>query len=113
MAQEDHNSASGTSERVFAEAREQFLSSITAQERSRFSQCSADELLTGIEDTGKFAQEKRKWTVSFARIRDFSDKLKPYFEVCNIVLQSHPEWSAIAWGAFRLVLQVSLHLSRI
>ena len=40
-------------------------------------------------------------------IHKFGASLQPYFKILNIVVQSHPEWSAIAWGAVRLVLQVS------
>jgi hypothetical protein len=44
---------------------------------------------------------------SLTRIKTFSSRLQPYFDILNIVVQSHPEWAAIAWGAIRLVLQVS------
>ena len=43
------------------------------------------------------------------KIKALSDKLEPYFEVIQIVIQSNPEWTAIAWGAFRLILQVWYH----
>lgn len=40
------------------------------------------------------------------RIKALGDSLQPYFDVIGITIQSHPAWAAIAWGAFRLVLQV-------
>jgi hypothetical protein len=107
MAAYNHDFDSEANYIVFREARDRFLNSLAEKDRSRFSECSVDQLLSDIEGFEKFAQNKRKWITPLKRIKDFSDKLQPYFEICSIVLQSHPEWSAIVWGAFRLILQVS------
>jgi len=40
------------------------------------------------------------------RVKAFSDNLKHYFDVIGILIQSHPEYAALVWGAVRLVLQV-------
>lgn len=42
------------------------------------------------------------------RISNLAKCLQPYFEVIGLVVSSHPEFSAIVWGALRLVFQVSL-----
>ena len=41
-----------------------------------------------------------------ASVKSFSDALEPYFESLGILVQSHPEYAALVWGAFRLVFQV-------
>jgi hypothetical protein len=93
----------GLNDRVFNDAREQFLATLSDQERNQFSKCtSAAALLQDIERFG--ARFKQKGILS--RIKSFTDHLQPYFEILGIVVQSNPEWAAIAWGAFRLVLQV-------
>ena len=93
--------------RIFCEARDKFLDSLPMQERSRFSKCaSIEQLLAEIKEPEAFRKKHKEWTKTMGRVKEFCDCLQPYFEIANITLQSHPEWTAIAWGAFRLILQV-------
>ena len=63
-------------------------------------------LLKHIEGFAVFKSNHPKISQTLEHIKTFSDRLEPYFEVGTIVLQTHPEWTAIAWGAFRLILKV-------
>jgi hypothetical protein len=40
-------------------------------------------------------------------VTKIADCLKPYFEVIDVLVSSHPEYAAVIWGALRLVFQVS------
>ena len=93
---------------VFQSARDSFLDTISQEERAQFSNCANVEML--MEDVGAFSEFKsdhRRASKFLERIKNFGDQIQPYFEVCGILLQAHPEWTAIAWGAFRLILKVS------
>lgn len=93
---------------AMGEAHRKFLASLSSRDRAKFSKCpSAAELM-------KFAQtlnavSKPRGYQFLNRIRTFSDTLQPYFGVIELVIQSHPEIAAIAWGCLRLVLQVRAH----
>lgn len=45
----------------------------------------------------------------FDKLSDFSIRLSPYFDVVNILVSSHPEYSALVWGSIRFLFQVSIH----
>jgi hypothetical protein len=91
---------------LFLKAKETFLDSLSDRERSQFSACaSAEDLLASLE-ANQFVKDHRRWTSFLGKIRDFSDHIKPYFDVCNIFVSSNPEFAALAWGGFRLILQV-------
>jgi uncharacterized FlgJ-related protein len=92
---------------LFREAQAQFLSSLSGREQSYFSTCdTVQKLIADVKSFGAFQKDHRKWSRCQQRIEAFSDQLQPYFEILNIVVQSQPQWTGIAWGAFRLVLQV-------
>ncbi|ORY10382.1 hypothetical protein BCR34DRAFT_566803 [Clohesyomyces aquaticus] len=89
----------------FQQAHAEFLDKLTDEEKGSFLQVkTSKELLEGLQKFSQFSKNKTKWTNLCNRVRGCSDKLNPYFSVISITVQSHPEWAAIAWGAFRLVL---------
>ncbi|KAI1125886.1 hypothetical protein F5Y10DRAFT_294264 [Nemania abortiva] len=93
---------------LFSKARDTFLASVSASERSLYAKClSAGELLKQLESFAHFKKDRARWSKCFNRIKRFADHLEPYFEVVGIFVSSHPEWTAIAWGALRLVLQLA------
>ncbi|KAF2200065.1 hypothetical protein GQ43DRAFT_90178 [Delitschia confertaspora ATCC 74209] len=94
-------------DKLFNDAKSSFLETLTPQERDQFTGCSsADQLLCDIRTLENLPKSRR--ALPFMRkIKGFSDFLSPYFKVIEIVFQSNPEWSCIAWGAFRLVLQLA------
>ena len=90
----------------FEQAIEQFHASLAPKERSLFSKCnSADELLSTVEDL-EIIKKSRESSRLVRRVKLFNDSLGHYFAVIDILVQSHPEYAALAWGAVRLVLQV-------
>lgn len=92
---------------VFEEARDRFLSSLDPADHRLFSPCaSADDFLAAIpklEDMARTASHRRK---NFKYIELLAKQIQPYFDVVGVFVQSHPEFAALFWGAFRLVLQV-------
>ena len=92
----------------FKQAHAEFLGQLSDEEKRQFLQIkTSKELLEGLEKLGQFPKSNKKWTKVCNSVKKCSDKLNPYFAVVSVTVQSHPEWAAIAWGAFRLVLLVS------
>lgn len=92
---------------VFEDVQARFLRSLPPRERKLFEHCSSPEQM--VAETGKLgviADDRIRGTKLIGKIKSFTEKIKPYFEVIGIIIQSYPEYAAIAWGAFRLVLQV-------
>jgi hypothetical protein len=90
----------------FEEALDQFRASLAPQEQSIFTQCSSpEELIRHVENLESIKKIQKRGAL-MQRVKTFSDSLRHYFDVIGILVQSHPEYAALAWGAFRLVLQV-------
>jgi hypothetical protein len=101
-----------TSMDEFEQARDAFLAQVSDEEKAQFAQVkSTKDFLEGIKEFEQYAKNKKKWAKVLRGVQKCSEKLEPYFAVLGIFVSSHPEWAAIAWGAFRLVLQVSRCLS--
>jgi len=90
----------------FAEAYHSFLKSLSEKDRQQFSKCTSPEALKkDIFSLQIVAKDKtRKWET---RINSFINTLQPYFRVVDTLVSSNPEYAAIAWGAVKLVFQVS------
>jgi hypothetical protein len=92
----------------FQQAREDFFAEISAEERVRFCKIkSSKDFLDEFKKFETYDKSKKKWMKLFKAVKGCSDKLEPYFETLGLFVSAHPEYAAIAWGAFRLVLQVS------
>jgi hypothetical protein len=93
---------------VFKEVQTRFLASLPQMEKNLFSHCSSAEQM--VEDTSKLAiiaKDRIRGAKFIGKIKGFNEKISPYFEVIGIIIQSHPESAAIAWGALRLIFQVT------
>lgn len=92
----------------FKRAHEDFLDQLSEAEKKQFAPIKDSQ--TFLAEVGKLGQlsKSRKWTKLFAAVQKCSQQLAPYFDVVGIVVQSHPDWAAIAWGSFRLILVASL-----
>jgi hypothetical protein len=105
MAQHNHRPVE--LDKLFSNAKSSFLTTLAPEERCGFATCeSADKLISDIQQFLPHHRARRA-LLAMDRIRKFSNYLEPYFKVIEIVCQSNAEWTCIAWGAFRLVLQVS------
>ena len=95
---------------IFNQAREAFLAGLPAKERAQFAQlgCSvtAHDVLATIRNIKTQFSSHQHVGPIINKITSFTTRIQPYFEVLGIIVSSHPESAAIAWGAFRLVLQV-------
>jgi hypothetical protein len=103
-------------DQLFRQARDGFLAALPADERQRFTQLgntSADDVSSAITAMRAQFRDKKGATSVFTKIDKFTAKISPYFEVLGIMVSSHPEWTAIAWGALRLVLQVGTHVTKV
>jgi hypothetical protein len=97
------------SEDVFAAARDRFLDSLEDDERMLFSPCaSAEDLLGGLKKLNIIAKKLQTQRSSglLDQVKKFSDRLKPFFEIVDIFISSNPQYTALVWGALRLVLKV-------
>jgi hypothetical protein len=94
----------------FLKAHELFFDALSGSEKSQFKPCtSSEELLDEVKKFVRFKGEKRNWIRPFECIKKFSDSLSPYFDIIGTFIQSNPQWSAIAWGIVRFILQVRKH----
>lgn len=95
-------------EQLFSEARDLFLESLSDGERSLYSKCpTSTALLEDLRTFAGFRQHHSRWSKPLAKLEIFANRLEPYFEIIGICIQSNPEWTAIAWGAIRLILKAS------
>lgn len=93
---------------VFGKAKEKFLSELSPDERPRFVEYySAGAILDELKNLQNSTKDRPIWTRAMSSINKFTELLHPYFDVLAILVQSHPEWAAVAWGALRLILQVT------
>lgn len=96
---------------TFVKAKGDFLASLSAAEKAQFAECStAQELLDHVQKMDIISKTKRRGMPLFRTIKNFSNRLSPYFKIIETLCSSHPDWSCIAWGAFRLVLQACIAL---
>jgi len=92
----------------FLKSHELFFNALSGNEKSQFKSCrSSEELLEEVKKFLRFKGEKRSWTRPFECIKRFSDSLAPYFDIIGTFIQSNPQWSAIAWGTVRFILQLA------
>lgn len=92
---------------VFRQARDQFLQALAPENQGNFIRIrTSQELIDSFSKFQQFKQDNSRASRLLNVVKKCSEKLEPYFQIIGIVVQSHPEWTAIAWGAFRLVLQV-------
>lgn len=90
----------------FQQAHKDFLAQLSDEEKKQFAPIKDGKtFLTEVSKLGQ-ATKARKWTKLFRTISRCSENLATYFDVAGILVQSHPEFAAIAWGSFRLVLSV-------
>jgi hypothetical protein len=91
---------------LFQEAKGAFFDTLNSEEQIRFASCSSAEQL--ISDASSFTKnlERVPATRLLRQVGSFAASIAPYFKCIELVFQSHPEWTCIAWGALRFILQV-------
>lgn len=93
---------------MFEDAQKTFLDALAPAESSRFKNCSsAEDLLKSAQELEVIAKDRIRGRGFMSRIRSFNDSLAPYLGVIEVLISSRPEYTAIAWGSIRLVLQLA------
>jgi hypothetical protein len=101
--------ASQSNPDIFEAARDRFLGSLCPEDRLLYSPCaSAEDFREAVKKLEATATRVGRRGKPMRCVYTLSKRLEPYFEVVNIFIQSNPQYSALFWGAFRLVLQVGL-----
>ncbi|ORY10198.1 hypothetical protein BCR34DRAFT_567287 [Clohesyomyces aquaticus] len=93
---------------VFADARMQFLATLPKEETALVQLVDTPKLL--IDNTSRLAviaKSRVKGEKFIRQITSFAKKIDPYLQVVDILVQSHPEYAALAWGAIRLILKLA------
>lgn len=99
--------STNTDNDIFNKALDAFVESLAPDERALFSSCSsAEQLLADVRRLDPISKDRARGRGFLKRITVFGEKLAPYFEVIGIIISSNPQYSAVVWGAIRLVLQV-------
>ncbi|KAF2728944.1 hypothetical protein EJ04DRAFT_580987 [Polyplosphaeria fusca] len=92
----------------FHKAKEAFIQSLGPRERSLFAKCdSVEELFDDARKIPELLKPKDRGSALLGKLAHFAERLKPYFEIVGIVVQSHPEFASLVWGAVRLLLQLA------
>src|SRR4051812_41692396 len=108
---------SATTNSTWSQAIDIFNKKLTRDNKKRLATdqqpvASFDDVLALARD-GQKKMEANKWKFKNVAIRDkvesLLSRLHSYAAVGDVVVQHHPEYSALAWGAFRLLLQASHH----
>lgn len=83
------------------------MASLSDGERASFSKCSSiEEFLLDVGKLEVISTPKRRGAKFLTQIKRLSDRLQPCFKGLDLLAQSD-QWSATAWGVFRLVLQLA------
>jgi hypothetical protein len=91
---------------AFDRAFKAFYESLPENDQMLFSPCpSATDLLDGLKKLSSIAKHKQKSSF-LLRISKFAEALQPYLNVVDIMVQSHPQYACLVWGALRLIFQV-------
>lgn len=85
---------------TFVKAKDDFLASLSAAEKAQFAECStARELLNHDQKMDIISKTKRRGMPLFRTIKNFSDKLSPYFKIIE-TLCSSPSLVMYSLGCF-------------
>jgi hypothetical protein len=107
-----YSPSSLTSDAVFKEAAASFQAGLSEPAKALFTPVNTIEDLQTFLD--QYTQKKgdvweQTWLVRGCEaIQTFSRIMKPYFDVVDTLVSSHPEYAAFVWGGLKLVVQVRI-----
>ncbi len=99
-------------EDIFRTAAADFRSALSEEQRENFQlHATPAEMIRSLQEhvTKNSAGKRSRLLSACALIEAGCQKIEPYFNVISILVQSHPEWACLAWGAIRLVFCVSFN----
>lgn len=108
----DHHSNDTVLADVFREAKKAFEDTLCENEDDRSwisGRASIKDVLEVVNDAqnvyhGKRASKAWKW------LTQFSSRVTYYSSILDVMVQHHPEYAALAWGAMKLLFVVSMFL---
>jgi hypothetical protein len=98
---------------IFQDVHKTFLETLSEQEKLCFQSFpDAKSMLNAVENIViKSPVHRSKLAACVIHVNALANRLSSYFEIFAIFVPSQPEIPGLAWGAIRLVFQVSpLHL---
>jgi hypothetical protein len=101
-----------TPDSVFAAAIDSFRGNLSKSDEENFQSFDTpDAMIKNLRDRLSQATKNDRGKTSrlltaCTKVDTFCKSLEPYFEAVSILVSSHPDWAAIAWGVIRLVFIV-------
>ncbi|KAJ8109541.1 hypothetical protein OPT61_g7388 [Boeremia exigua] len=99
---------------AFNDAYKWFYESLPPTEQRRYVRAvSPAELLAALEQVKTHAKQRQKKRISesISRIGKVVQNFEKYFKAVDIIIQAHPEYAALVWGAMRFLLQLASNFS--
>lgn len=91
----------------FDKARDDFLSSLSTQDRSLYSPCAtATDLADAIEKLGRLSTRRLPLEDTLGVIDRLGNAFKPFFDVVAAFVSSNPQYAALLWGSILLLFKV-------
>lgn len=95
---------------MFATAAKRFYEELSNEDKLNFQEIeNAEDMVASIERNIVQLNSQRTSRLLDAckKVDNFRKSMDPFFRIVDIFVSTHPEWAGIAWGAVRLVFQVS------
>ncbi|CZR43691.1 uncharacterized protein FPRO_07392 [Fusarium proliferatum ET1] len=95
---------------IFACAYHSFLSTLSDTDRARYDdKCTPQSLLDGLQKITSLAKgtQNRRSQKPFAIVRDFNERMRPFFAIVEGPVTQSSVYAGAALGALRLVLELA------
>ncbi|CCT68089.1 uncharacterized protein FFUJ_06852 [Fusarium fujikuroi IMI 58289] len=95
---------------IFASAYHSFLSTLSDTDRARYDdKCTPQSLLDGLQKITSLAKgtRNRRSQKPFAIVRDFNERMRPFFAIVEGPVTQSSVYAGAALGALRLVLELA------
>jgi hypothetical protein len=100
------------SRKIFQDVSETFRNSLPPMEKALFREFDDPRfMIKQLQEEVKAYPNGRKLAKLCSKVEGFASAMAPFFDIIAILVSSHPEFAALAWGAVRLVFLVWLAAS--
>jgi hypothetical protein len=98
---------------AFEEAKEEFTRDLTSDESKRAWICQQSTMDDVVQTVMQAQSEYGNRTSSKARkwLSRFSARVTYYGAVLDVLVQQHPEYVSLAWGAMKFLFVVGMHMA--
>ena len=102
---EDDNAVTAAS--IFASSFAAFRDTLSDQQRKDLDQEeTVEETFSRLQQRCSKHKDGNRILRCSEKLQTFAKSFKPYFQIIDVFVQVKPEWLAIFWGSFRLIMQV-------